>query len=259
MRCGGVVLVMSATFLFSVSSCAAQSSVNNSNEIQPLTCNQVAAWLAGGVSSQRVERMTHEYGISFSVDASVRESLKKVGAEASLLDTIGHSQGKDTANCSPKLVKAGSLIRNKNYPDAEAILRRLVEDAPANSALHFALAYVRQQQGDWDEAYDEYSEAKQYMPALPEVHSRLAYDFYVSHDGDNTIAEARTALSLDPQNAEGYRDLGLGLYSNEKYDAALYAFRESLALQPNNPETNFGIAMTQEARHNLKAAMSGTK
>jgi tetratricopeptide (TPR) repeat protein len=247
LRCRAVVLV-AFLFLLLVSPCLAQSNIN-AIEIQPLNCDQVMALLAGGVSIPRVEQMVLRYGISFHADDENRAALQEAGAESGLLTAVSRSKSALAGSCSTKVMKAAGLVRKKDYEAAEVVLRKLVADDPANAALHFALAYARSQQGDWDEAFDEYSEAKRYMPALPEVHSRLAYDFYVSNDGDNTIAEARTALSLDPRNAEGYRDLGLGLTLSEKFDAAQHAFEESLRLQKNNPETYFGIAKMREARH----------
>ena len=69
------------------------------------------------------------------------------------------------------------------------------------------------QQEQWDDAYDELTQATRLMPELPENHSALAYLFYRLDDGPNSIAEARTALSIDPKNAEAYQYLGLGHYS----------------------------------------------
>jgi tetratricopeptide (TPR) repeat protein len=263
-RCNAAVLAASALLLFAPF-CRAQSLLNP-DHIPPLSCNEVVEWLAGGISSQRVAEMADAYGIAFSANADIRAKLQEAGAKTELLNKI-HFAVKNDTHCSSEILKVGALVRREDYENAETILRRVLEsgnnsernafgeNAIGDSALHFALAYVRQQQGDWDEAFDEYSEAKERMPSLPEVHSRLGQDFYESNDGDNTIAEARTALSLDPHNAEGYRVLGLGLYADEKYEAALHSLNVSLAYDPHNTETYMELGMTFRALHELGKAL----
>ena len=243
-----------------MSSASLRSADVNQDEIPPLSCNRVLAWIAGGVSNQRLRILVKQHGAAFAMNADARGMLEKAGAGMDLVNAIVHSTGKDAADCSAKLAEAAASVKHNNYKDAEPILRSLLEsasdqkDAPI-SALHFALGYVRQQQGDWDEAFDEYSDAKALMPAFPETHSRLAYDFYISHDGDNTIAEARTALSLDPHNAEAYRDLGLGLYAGGKYDAAVFALQQSIEIQPNDPDTYFAMGLALRAQHKSEKAI----
>lgn len=271
MRCYAAMLVASAAVLFSACSpCALARAVDvksmdgnfatvssatvNQDEIPPLNCDRVLAWMAGGISNERLTILVQQHGVAFAANVYARELLKKTGASVDLVNAIVRSEGEGATNCSAKLADAVNLVRHNNYKDAEPILRALLEGVspqkdPAASALHFALGYVRQQQGDWDEAFDEYSDAKALMPAFPETHSRLAYDFYISHDGDNTIAEARTALSLDPRNAEAYRDLGLGLYADGKYDAAVFALQQSITLGPDNSDAYFAMGLALRAQH----------
>src|SRR5262245_40945513 len=112
-----------------------------------------------------------------------------------------------------------------------------------------------QMQGDWDGAFEEFSESKRLLPGLPETHNRLAWNFYHSEDGENAIAEARTALSIDPRNAVAYRFLGLGFYSNGMSEAALHAFEQSLLFEPENRDTFYDIGLTLQAQNYENGAM----
>ncbi len=191
------------------------------------------AWLAGGAASSQLDRLLHDRGAAFSPGAQEVKALESAGAEPRLVQSLAakHSANHSGsgAHCPALLVGAAEQVRDRHYAEAEYMLRPLETADPRNPAVHFALGYLRQQQGDWDEALDEYQESEGSEPGFSETHSRLAYVFYRSDDPDDAIAEARTALSLDPQNAEAYRYLGLGLYSRGEYPAAMHAFDESLA------------------------------
>ncbi len=209
--------------------------VGEINAAKPVDCAQLMTWMGGGISNQRLDRLVHERGISFALDHDGAEALSSAGASSQLLSDmrIMPASGAGTnIGCPARLEQAAKLVHQQEYEDAEPILRQLISSDFNNADLHFALAYVRQQQNDFNEAFDEYSNAKELSPGFPETHNDLSYLFDRSNDGDNAIAEARTALSIDPQNAEAYRYLGLGLYANEQYPSALYAFQESLA--PNS-------------------------
>jgi len=222
----------------------------------PVTCVQLLAWSAGEISSQRLNRLAHERGIAFSLDSTTSDALVAAGVEPRLLQELrtAPADKPDASGCPASLVRAGELVRQKKYQEAQPILQSLIAEDPKNAALHFALGSVHQQQGDWDDASNSYENAEDLMPGLADVHSRLAYLLYRSDDGDAAIAEARTALSIDPRNAEAYRFLGLGLYATGKYSAAAHAFQESLARQPNNADVYYDMGITLRDKGDVDAA-----
>ncbi len=160
----------------------------------------------------------------------------------------------ETAACLSSLASASDLVQLKKYRAAQTAFQKLIADDPENPALLFAMGFVRQQEDDWDDAYDAYESARDLMPGLSDIHSRLAYVLYRSDDGDGAIAEARTTLSIDPTNAEAYRFLGLGLYATRKYPAAIHAFQQSLVRQPNNPEVYYDLGITLRDQGDVDAA-----
>ena len=224
----------------------------------PVDSSQLMAWLAGGVSSNRLSRLIKDRGINFKLDRGYTKALRSAGANPAVIQVLRDSTATLAAgmqvSCPPALAKAAELAHQKRYEEAEHQLRELLRSDYKNAPLHFALADMLRQQEQWDEAFDEFTESARLMPDFPETHSRLAYLFYRSEESDNVIAEARTALSMDPRNAEAYRYLGLGLFANGLYDAALHAFEESLGQEPENPDTYYDIGITLRDKGDLHAA-----
>ena len=178
----------------------------------PVTCTQFVAWTAGGMSNPRLDRLAHLRGTTFTPDEATSRSLSAAGVDPALLRNLpAPASGKlDAADCPSSLVQAAELIHQKKFQEAQSILQKMIAADSDNAALHFAMGYVHQQQEDWDEASDSYTNSEALMPGLSDVHSRMAYLLYRSDDADGAIAEARTALSIDPRNAEGYRFLRPG-------------------------------------------------
>ena len=220
-----------------------------------VNCEQLLSWMTAGVPNQRIWRLVHERGIGFRTNSSTTQLLSSAGAGADVLNQLAKVNVVDPkASCPADLLQAAQFVHQQNYDAAQSIVEKRLAAQPGIAELHLALAYIRLEQGDLDEAFDGYSDAKDMNPSFPEIHNGLSYIFYRSNDAENAIAEARTALSIDPRNAEGYRYLALGLYLNENYPAALHAAQESLARDPNCAETYYDKGLIQVAQQDLSGA-----
>ena len=236
------------------------SAIAQDHAAKPVDCDQLLSWMAAGLPGQRLLRLTRERRITFNVTDNTAGILAKAGTSPDFIKDLRNLKSPgENAQCSAEVAQSAAFVHRQSYDQAESIVRKLLTTAPDNSDLHLALGYIRLQQGDLDEAFDGYADAKDLNPGFPEIHNGLSYIFYRSNDAENAIAEARTALSIDPQNAEGYRYLGLGLYANQNYTAALHAFQESLARDPNCAETYYDIGLVQTAEKNLAAAAESYK
>lgn len=241
--------VLTFILLFSLRSFA------QTNAPKPVDCSQLLTWMAAGIPTQRLLRLSYERGVGLGLDEDTKNVLFSAGADQGFIKALQRAgTAKADANCSADLVQAAALVHGQKYEEAETAVRKLLLITPQNEDLHLALGYLRQQQGDLDEAFDAYADAKDLNPFLPEVHNGLSYVFSQSNDPENAIAEARTALSLDPKNAEGYRYLGLALYVNDNYPAALHALKESLAQDPKRGESYYAIGMVRTAQKDFAGA-----
>jgi tetratricopeptide (TPR) repeat protein len=201
------------------------------------------AWAAGGVSNAKLTKIVQSRGSALTFSSAAEREFRSAGISPELLAILRSIKSAGGSNCPASLAKAAALSHDKKYEEAGELLSRLLQDDPRNGSLHFALAYLKQQQGDWDSAFDEYSTAKEKEPDFSEVHNRLALVFYQGDDAENTIGEARTALSMNFQDPEAYHMLGLGHYANEQYGAAMNAFEESLARDPANANVYYEMGL----------------
>lgn len=218
---------------------------------------QIVAWLTAGMPSYRVAQLVQQRGLAIAPTHEQLHQLEAAGATPNLLHALSAMKAPagPAAPIPPAVLQASAENRRHEYHAAELRLREALRSDPQKGALHFALAAMLRQQGQWDDAFDEITQSARLMPDLPENHSAFAYIFYRLEDGPNAIAEARTALSMDPQNAEAYQFLGLGLYSNGQYRPAVHAFAESLAREGDNPDTYYDMGIALHADGNLHGAM----
>jgi tetratricopeptide (TPR) repeat protein len=245
--------------VFIVAAGAAAQSADALPSKQPVGTTQLVAWLTGGVSSSRLASLVAEDGLASLPTRNELRQIESAGADKNLMRVLSSGNVESARIGAPipeALLKAAAEARQQHFHEAAADLHAVVGNDAQNSALHFALGVMYRQQEQWDEAFDELSQATRIMPDLPENHGALAYLFYRLDDGPNAIAEARTALSLDPNNAEGYQFLGLGLYSNGQYQAAVHAYAESLARDPGNADTYYDMGIALHATGNLSRAIA---
>ncbi len=245
---------------------------------RPAPClDDVFLWLAGGLSSARIERLagTTQGGthLACQISSTCVRALQNGGADDSLIQYLGgpgtshaaaahlkaasQPQRKSSdadCSCSGALAEVAALVHRKNLDTAEDKVRGLLRDDPKNAPLIFVLGTILRGQERFDEALDAFMESEQLEPGFPETHNQISYLFYRTDDGNDALAEARTALSIDPANAEGYRYLGLALYAKRHYDAALNAFEKSLEREPENAEAYFDIGITEHDKGELRQA-----
>jgi tetratricopeptide (TPR) repeat protein len=242
-------------------------------------------WLAGGISSARIQRLAQTRNespnalansapsLSCHATTQCTRALQKAGSDAGLIQSLGRrssDQNRDrkpvasaACACSSPAAQIAALVHDKKFDAAADKIRTLLRDdavvaSPNSALLQFVLGSILRRQGRFDEALDEFTESSRLMPGFPETHSQLSYLFYRTDDSNEALAEARTALSMDPANAEAYRYLGLALYSAGHYDAALHAFDEALTREPAgstaNADVYFDVGITNRDRGDLRRA-----
>jgi tetratricopeptide (TPR) repeat protein len=212
-------------------------------------------WLAGGMSSARVERLTQERSLACRVTPPCAGALGKAGLSTRLMHDLAQQPAATAAcDCSRPAAQIAALVRDKKFDVAENKVRALLREDSHNPWAHFVLGTILRQQSRFEEAFDVFVESAQLLPGFPETHSQLSYLFYRLDDAENAIAEARTALSMDPKNAEAYRYLGLALYAAGRYDAALNAFQQSLVREPASADVYYDMGITLRDQGDLRRA-----
>jgi len=212
-------------------------------------------WLAAGISSPRIQRLTNQHSLLCHLTPQYTAALKKAGADANLIQSLGRKSTAATAcSSSTPAAQVAALAHDRNFDAEEDKVRALLRDDAANPWLYFVLGAILREQDQPDDALDAFTESSRLLPGFPETHGQLSYLFYRLDDSANARAEARTALSMDPKNAEAYRFLGLALYADGHYDDALHAFEESLQLEPDSADVYFDMGITHRDQGDLRRA-----
>src|SRR5262249_32721581 len=175
-------------------------------------------WIAGGLSSTRIDRLALENNVSCRTAAACVANYNKTHSTTSRAVSVKPGSGA-SCSCFSQAAQIAALVHDKKFDAAEIKVRSVLNDDPRHPWAQFVLGTILRQQSRYDDAFDAFSAAAKLKPNFPETHSQLSYLFYRDDDSDNAIAEARSALSMDPKNSEAYRYRSLGLYS-ERHNAA---------------------------------------
>ena len=177
--------------------------------------------------------------------------------------------------------------RDKRWAEAEAVLRKFLQQKPASTAIRVQLGRVLLAQGRKDEGMAEleavvkdfpdpaaerelaglYLEAKQYEPAAMHYRHLLARDpknaelhhalgIALTAQGKFAEAEAElvAAVNANPDLKEAYFDLAFAAQRNKDYALTLRALDARARFYPENPGTYFMRATAFDSLKDFKQA-----
>src|ERR1700722_8407165 len=161
-----------------------------------------------------------------------------------------HTKIAEEVGPPPELTKAEELIQKKDYLGAEPLLRKVVNEDPANYVAWFDLGFAENGLGKVDESITAYRKSVAAKPDVFEANLNLGLQLAKSGQAD---AEQflRAATRLKPTNhvAEGqaraWRSLARVL-EVAKPEEALTAYRQAAALQPRDPEPHLAAGLLLE-------------
>src|SRR5579859_5150732 len=145
-----VKALLSLLFLISLTAVAvAQYNETQPGALQPVDTTQLAAWLAGGVPSNRLARLVTERGLATLPTKNELRQMEAVGANKDLMRVLGSGNALSARIGAPVpagLLKAAAEVRQQHFREAEAAMREVLAADPQNSALHCALGAIYRQQ-----------------------------------------------------------------------------------------------------------------
>jgi tetratricopeptide (TPR) repeat protein len=161
-----------------------------------------------------------------------------------------HTKIAEEVGPPPELTKAEELIQKKDYLGAEPLLRKVVNEDPANYVAWFDLGFAENGLGKVDESITAYRKSVAAKPDVFEANLNLGLQLAKSGQAD---AEQflRAATRLKPTNhvAEGQARAWLSLarvLEVAKPEEALTAYRQAAALQPRDPEPHLAAGLLLE-------------
>lgn len=156
------------------------------------------------------------------------------------------------------LTQAESAIEKKDYAAAEATLKQIVADAPANYLAWFDLGFVYNATGKRDESIAAYRKS---VAAKPDVfESNLNLGLMLARAGQPEAAQyLRAATKLTPTDhvQEGKERAWLSLahvLEDSKPQESLDAYRQAALAQPQDPEPHVAAGLLLERMEDLAGA-----
>ena len=117
-------------------------------------------------------------------------------------------------------------------PKAEAAARRALQLDDTLAEVHYALAQIKADAWEWEDAERENKRAIELNPSLAEAH--YGYATYLSIMGrhKDAIAEMSLAKELDPFLPKVFLGQGIVYYNARLYDRAIEQYKKALELDP---------------------------
>jgi len=164
----------------------------------------------------------------------------------------------DDAGQSPELSRAEAAIEKKDYPDAESLLRKLVEREPVSYVAWFDLGFVENALGKVNDSIAAYRKS---VAAKPDVfESTLNLGLQLAKTGQPDAEQfLRAATRLKPTGnvEEGQYRAWLSLaqtIAKTKPEEALAAYQQAATLQPKDAEPHLSAGHLLEEENNFAEA-----
>lgn len=155
-----------------------------------------------------------------------------------------------------RLTQLGNaLLQNRQFPQAEAAMRRAIALAPDEPMEWGTLGWVLWQQDQGAEARADLERAVALDPELPELHNNLANVEWGT--GDQAAAELhfREALRIEPGVAEWRLNLARVLATRGEITESRFQFEQAIRLKPDSAEARLDYGRLLVDRRELAAAI----
>lgn len=137
---------------------------------------------------------------------------------------------------------AGEHERAGRLDEAEAVLNRLLADAPDHPAAIHQLGIVAYRRGDSVKAAALMERSVTLDPATALFHRNLCEAYRTLDRYDEALAAGQRAVTLDPNDPLCRHNLSVLHYDRLELDAAIASAEAALTIEPNFPGAHFGIA-----------------
>src|SRR5579883_1936336 len=142
------------------------------------------------------------------------------------------------------LVSAHSLLEQKQYTQAENLLRGHLATHPTSAAAHFLLGYALFREDRAKESLAEFTEGAKYGSPKPEDLKIVAADYVLLGDFTDADKWLTYVTKEAPEDADAWYLLGRTKYNENRFEEAIDSFQKTLALRPHDikAENNLGLS-----------------
>jgi tetratricopeptide (TPR) repeat protein len=169
-----------------------------------------------------------------------------------------HTVAEQDPSFPPELTSAEAAIDKKDYPTAEALLKKIVAEHPSNYQAWFDLGFV---ENALDHTQDSIAAYRKSVAAKPDVfESNLNLGLMLAKTGQPDAEQfLRAATTLTPTGnredgqARAWISLGHWL-ENRKPEEAAEAYLRAAALTPKDPEAHLSAGLLLEKQNHFADA-----
>ena len=156
----------------------------------------------------------------------------------------------DRTVVNPKIAfeQAARFQAAGQLPQAENILRQILQVQPRHPLALHLLGVIAHQSGKTDLAIDLLGKAIESNPNIARFHANLGEMYRLQKQIDKAIASGERAVALDPDMAEAHCNLGIAYYDLKDYAKARQCQQRALKLDPELAPAlnNMGSILRQE-------------
>jgi tetratricopeptide (TPR) repeat protein len=144
--------------------------------------------------------------------------------------------GNIDSNYFEALMQTGSILSSLQDTTAVVYYRKALKVNPGDERALFLTALSLQENGDFDEALDLYSEVNTLNPQNKNAHFNTGYIYMVElEDYDAAILAFQKAITIDPAFVRAVYNLGRSYEAKGMYDEARVQYKQALGLETNYP------------------------
>ena len=150
---------------------------------------------------------------------------------------------------------ADLYIKQKKYPEAEAMLRKLVAADPQNSSARAQLGRLLDEQGKHDEAAQELQQGLAANPGDPQAALELGTLYIKANRYPEAEQQFRLAVQKMPKDAEAHLALGSLLMHVKKYPEAQQELLLAVQLKPDLADAYGNLAVVAAENKNYQLTL----
>ena len=163
--------------------------------------------------------------------------------------------------CGMLLVSLGFLTwrQTAEYHNLFALYTATLQKNPGCWMANYNLGIVLSEQGEADQAIDNYRRAVALRPDYAEAHYNLGRLLVEQGQLADAIAHYERAAAINPADAEAQNNLGVTLFGIGRTDDAIAHYQKALEIRPGYAEVSCNLANALIAKGDFDGAISRYK